>query len=101
MTTWYQQGDVCIFPVDEIPTDAKPEPENILARGEATGHAHVALGQNVQVMRRRDELYLSAPTGAQIKHEEHNPFSVPQGLYKIRIVREYDHFNEEARPVLD
>lgn len=101
MTTWYQQGDVCIFPVEEIPRDAKPESENVLARGEATGHAHVALGPNVRVLRRRNDLFLSAPEGALIKHEEHKPFNVPQGLYMIRIVREYDHFEEAPRPVLD
>jgi hypothetical protein len=44
---------------------------------------------------------MRAPTGTEVVHEEHRAFSVPPGTYRIGAVREYDHFAEEARSVLD
>jgi hypothetical protein len=38
---------------------------------------------------------------ATITHDEHAPIIVPKGDYKINIVREYDHFNEESTRVRD
>jgi len=103
---WYQQGDVLIQPTKGIPSEAIPEPETILAQGEATGHAHRALGKGLMVYRHvtaegDTARFLAAPKGATIIHEEHKPVSVPPGTYLIRIVKEYDHFAEEARPVID
>tara|TARA_Y100000310_G_scaffold57161_1_gene52378 strand:+ start:29 stop:442 length:414 start_codon:yes stop_codon:yes gene_type:complete len=36
-----------------------------------------------------------------IKHEEHKPLSLPPGLYKTRIVREFDHLSQQTRNVVD
>ena len=36
-----------------------------------------------------------------IYHEEHNPISVPPGVYKIDIVQEYDHLMDDTRRVVD
>ena len=36
-----------------------------------------------------------------VTHEEHNPVTIPPGVYRVRKVREYDHFAEEARAVAD
>jgi hypothetical protein len=48
-----------------------------------------------------EALYMDAPNGATMFHEEHQPITVPPGTYVVRIVREYDHFSEEARYVAD
>ncbi|MBN1489916.1 MAG: hypothetical protein JXA69_08365 [Phycisphaerae bacterium] len=99
-----QHGDVLLMPVDELPSHPglQPQDDTILARGEATGHAHVALGDGVAVLASHyGKRFLWAPHGARIVHEEHKEQLVPPGQYEIGIVREYDHFREEARTVVD
>ena len=36
-----------------------------------------------------------------LSHEEHNPIQVPAGYYKVEIVREFDHFSQLERSVVD
>ena len=98
---WFQQGDVIIKPVKAVPTDAQPLGTRVLREGEATGHAHVATGEGVQLFIRGEALYMRVPAGTEVVHEEHATITVPPGVYEISAVREYDHFAEEARPVLD
>lgn len=97
-----QQGDVLIRGVARIPEAARPKKGRaILAFGEVTGHCHEAIGDGVEVFERDGVLYLSAPKGCTVQHEEHKAIAVPPGDYQIGIVREYDHFAEEARAVQD
>lgn len=98
---WFQQGDVTIKPVESIPEGAEPIKTRVLREGEATGHAHVATGEGVQLFMRGDTLYMRVPAGTEVVHEEHKPINVPPGLYEIGAVREYDHFAEESRVILD
>lgn len=101
MRTW-QQGDVIARKITMLPTEATPKAGRaILAYGEMTGHCHEAIGEGVEVFERDGVLYLSAPNGATVKHEEHKAIAVLPGNYQIGIVREYDHFAEEARSVRD
>ena len=100
---WFQQGDVLITPAT-LPADAHLAGEGILARGEATGHAHRldAATDGLLYETSDGRLFLRVgPQGARITHEEHRPVVVPQGEYVIGRVREYDHFAEEARQVRD
>lgn len=98
---WFQQGDVTIKPVESLPEDARPVAGRVLREGEATGHAHVATGEGVQLFMRGDTLYMRVPAGTEVVHEEHNPINVPPGIYEVGAVREYDHFAEVSRPVID
>lgn len=98
---WYQQGDVLITPAEEIPDGAERVGTRVLREGEATGHAHVATADDVQLFLHEGALYMRAPTGTEVVHEEHKAFRVPPGTYRIGAVREYDHFAEEARSVAD
>lgn len=100
-STWYQQGDVLIKPVDAIPAGAKATSTRVLAEGEATGHKHLAEAEDVRLFLHEGTLYMNAPTGTTVVHEEHGPLVIPAGQYQIGIVREYDHFAEEARYVMD
>jgi hypothetical protein len=54
-----------------------------------------------QVYRFRTNLILFAPNGAEIRHEEHRPITVPAGTYLVDIVREFDHFAKQVRLVVD
>jgi hypothetical protein len=98
---WYQQGDVTIKPVSGVPAGATDTVGRVLAEGEATGHKHVAEAEDVRLFLHEGALYMRAPNGTSVVHEEHKVLEIPPGDYLIGIVREYDHFAEEARSVID
>ncbi len=98
---WYQQGDVTIKPIDSIPAEAKATASRVLAEGEATGHKHVAEAEDVQLFVHDGILFMSAPHGTTVVHEEHRVLEIPPGEYQIGVVREYDHFAGETRQVID
>lgn len=99
---YWQQGDVLIKPA-VIPADAVATKGSVLQEGEATGHAHRLHGDGFTVYEnpktRKRHLRLVKPTA--LRHEEHKEIALPPGDYEIDIVREYDHFEEEARRVAD
>lgn len=97
---YWQQGDVLLKPAS-IPQDAKERFGRVLREGEATGHAHVAVADDVKLFIVDDTLFMSAPSGTTVVHEEHGPIEVPPGDYRIDAVQEFDHFAEEAREVID
>jgi hypothetical protein len=72
-----------------------------LAEGEATGHFHEAIGLGVALLGSPRSEYLTAPFGAEVHHQEHHTVTLPAGDYERTIVREYDHFGEESRRVVD
>ena len=98
----YQQGDVLIKRIEEVDL-SKAEKLNhcILAEGEHTGHKHQTDRNKAILYMLTGIMYLKVLERAKILHEEHNPISLPEGLYKVDQVREYDHFLEEARKVED
>lgn len=100
-----QQGDVLIRAIANLPKNLKRKQHPrgaVLAEGEATGHAHVVIGEGVKVWEAEDgTLYVSAPNGGELVHEEHHAQTLNPGNYRIGIVREYDHFAEEAKNVMD
>lgn len=106
---YFQQGDVLLFPA-EIPQNAKLLDGNILQHGEATGHAHRVMflheekrGGSAGIFQDPKDLlrYLKLDVPTDLVHEEHKKITLPPGEYRIGIVREYDHFQEEARNVQD
>ena len=85
-----------------------------VAHGEATGHSHSFNmvdhdpGIGVTAFGSYSTRVGSVPKyvhieggSATIKHEEHNPLTIPQGHYKVRIVREFDHISHTTRSVMD
>ena len=77
--------------------------EPILADGETTGHAHRVISEKPVEVYELDnglrEFLVEEPVT--IVHEEHGKIEIPTGEYTSGIVREYDHFAEEARRVID
>jgi len=103
---YYQQGDVIMERVRKIPLEAKEvtRKDGVLVEGEVTGHAHriADIWANLIEMRENDGiLYVKAKKPVDIVHEEHKTVTLPKGIYRIRRVKEYDHFLEEARKVQD
>lgn len=106
MDEYYQQGDVIIEQVEAVPQgEAVPVEDGklILARGELTGHTHaIDKVEGVELVKGADgNLYLSLPLERNLVHQEHQTIVIPPGLYRVRQVREYDHFAEEARSVYE
>jgi hypothetical protein len=105
----YRQGDVLLVPVDgtQVPVGALPAPLDrrgryVLARGEATGHAHVVAGPSIRVLADPadpEQLYVEVPAHSRLTHEEHGPISVPNGVY--RVIRQREYVPGAYRPVAD
>lgn len=103
---WYQQGDVILEPVNNLPKDGKRlEPNQygyVLAEGEVTNHRHVIdKVADIEFIEKDGLFYIQNKQPITIKHEEHKPIVLPSGIWKVRGVKEYDHFKEEARRVID
>ena len=100
-----QQGDVFIEPCGEIPSGRMVDSVGgrfVLAEGEATGHAHVIEDvAGIKFVEKDGKFYLQNKIPATVKHEEHRPITIPPGTWRVKRVREYDHFAEEARAVAD
>jgi hypothetical protein len=87
-----------------IPKEARRRDNSHLAEGEATGHFHAATAADAVIYDLPgipDVLALSAPSGTAVTHQEHDTIMVPPGEYDRSIVQEFDHFNQEARAVVD
>ena len=123
----YQQGDVLLVAVTKrvesdirseckIETGGDKDGKVILALGEATGHHHrfelnkLDPGVTISTLHERyggrvyrDNLtyYLVEGGPATLYHEEHNPLTVPPGLYRRTIIREFDHISGSFREVVD
>lgn len=99
-----QQGDVLLFAGVVMPADARAVERRVLALGEATGHAHRLAEASDGLLYEAPDgtLYLRVgPGGATVTHEEHQAVSLAPGDYRVGRVREYDHWEEEARQVRD
>jgi len=102
----YQQGDVLMFKVNEIPKTCKnKKPQNnewVLAEGEATGHKHTVTLDGCKLMEDDDkQLWLRTSKSVTIKHQEHKAITIPKGKYRIGIVQEIDPFTEEIKKARD
>jgi hypothetical protein len=105
----YRQGDVLVVPIapEELPAEVITAPRDrsgrmILARGEATGHAHVVTGEGLTLLCLPDDIetmFLHVKGYGRIGHEEHGPIPLPAGYY--RVVRQREYVPGAIRPVLD
>lgn len=102
---YIQQGDVLLFSVDRVPEGAKAVKTSgkiILAEGEATGHAHaITQVEKCETFTLADALFIRCNAPVVVTHEEHGNVTLDPGVWRVGIVREYDHFAEEARKVID
>lgn len=85
-----RQGDVLLIPTSKTVEDTKL-PHLTLAEGEVTGHRHRISQGEAELYAHAGTLYLKvrSPT-ALLTHEEHQPLSIPQGDWLVRIQREYE-----------
>jgi hypothetical protein len=114
-TERYAQGDIVLERVEDrrmtgAQVERDPDGAVVLARGEVTGHRHAFYGGNVAMFRddalARDipsELYVGhirvKGESAELRHEEHDTITLPQGTYRVRRQREFDAL--EAQRVVE
>lgn len=114
-----QQGDVLIYPIDSIPKAAKKIKGATVAYGEMTGHNHTFYDSETCVAEKFDHqngagsknvklfeddnksIFAEIIKPVWLKHQEHKPIMFKPGVYRIGIVREYDHVEKLARKVVD
>jgi hypothetical protein len=94
----YQQGDVLLKTCAIDSENGKLFDGDLLHKGEQHHHR----------LRGKFEMYddggvrhvrVIEPT--ELFHEEHKTIELPPGEYKLDLVREYDHWDEESRAVID
>lgn len=97
----YRHGDVLVQLVDTLPAHALPRGGTTLARGEVTGHSHrFAEAGAVQLFQAGAESYAQVQAkSADLIHEEHHTITLPQGIYRFWMQREYSP--EAIRRVID
>lgn len=102
---YYQHGDVLLTKVESLPKNFKETrvKKAILAEGEISGHQHILIAQQAPftIFEKEGETFIKTDEKTELIHQEHKTLWVDPGIYKIDKVREYDHFQEEARRVAD
>ena len=81
----YRQGDVLFVARNGVPKGFNISEDDVLVKGEATGHAHRA--RQIQVFRNGEQMYVDGK--GQITHEEHAPLEL-EGTFEIVRQREYN-----------
>lgn len=101
----FRHGDVTLHQVSEEPQvrEIIAEGNNIvIAEGEATGHHHRLLGEQVMVMKGFDDkTYIKITKPTKLVHEEHNCLTILPGIYRQEQEVEYDYFEKTMKNVRD
>ena len=92
MVKMYRQGDVLLKKIETIPEGAQPTNDDVILRGEATGHAHRLVNGTIftRTSFPTNQMYVEAKVGAALVHEEHSTIEIEPGLYEVIRQREYD-----------
>lgn len=96
-----RHGDVMIktFEGFKIPEEVNLQSVKVLHGG--AHHDHY-FSSGLSVVGELDgKKYLRVIENSVIDHDEHGPGPVPVGDYYVEIKKEYDHFLEESRQVID
>jgi hypothetical protein len=92
MVKMYRQGDILLKKIETIPVGVQPSNDDVILRGEATGHAHRIVNGTIFTRSRfpTEEMYVEAKVGAALIHEEHSTIPIEPGFYEVIRQREYD-----------
>ena len=94
MTVYYQQGDILLFLVNQDTWRGDAPSTKLCHKGD--NHEHHF---EHEVFQDEDLFLLNKET--KLLHFEHKTITLPAGIYRKKIVKEFDHFTEEARNVID
>jgi hypothetical protein len=89
-----RQGDILLEKIDELPDEGatpflrrKVVTDGVIARGEATGHAHVLRGATL--FSQGGFLYAVAEAEGAVVHDEHEDLELEPGVWLVRNQTEY------------
>ena len=114
------QGDVQIFSIDSIPSNAKKKPKTFFAKSEKSGHCHALCGDYDLYEVENGHIIAVGCDGATLNHTgiqelteeywdknqvkkvaDHKPTIIPQGIYFVGIQRKADPFSGVFNRVID
>lgn len=98
-----QNGDVLLRLIEKAPEGVKSHVQQhhlVLAHGES-GHSHVIDKPGTEMFEVAGKSFVFLPDGATLTHEEHKPIDIPPGVWELGRVREFDYFQQMARPIQD
>lgn len=98
MTTYLQTGDILYFKIESLPKNVDELKTDLFHKGE--NHSHRVRG-DFSIYKSGDDMYLECRGVCELFHEEHTVIKADPGIYKKRVVLEYDHILEESREVID
>ena len=93
---YYQQGDVILKECAK-PAGVSIQNTDLLWKGQ--NHHHRLRGK-FAIGKVGEQVFVHSK-GCEIFHEEHRAFKIEPGFYRLEIVKEYSHWDEEARNVID
>jgi hypothetical protein len=93
---YIQHGDVLLFKCDK-PKNIEKLKTDVFFQG--MNHQHRLRG-DFMIGKDGDDTYIHSK-GCEAFHDEHHAIALPEGFFKLRIVKEYDHLLEESRQVID
>jgi hypothetical protein len=100
-TRLIRQGDILLKLVSRLPRNSTKLDDNVLARGETTGHAHRIVGGDLYRSPGSNQLLVVvSEEEATLVHEEHKHLQIPKGTYRVINQREYDPLQERRTRVV-
>ena len=103
MENFKHQGDMVFVPFGGK-INGKKEKHNgsfTVGYGEATGHHHDVLSDNMQVIKTEGGFVLILGSEGRVTHQEHKDIVLPIGTYIVKHEREKDWFALSVRQVVD
>lgn len=83
----FRQGDFLFVPVEEMPENLAVEKrvkgKVIVGYGEATGHHHSVADHAATMFTDGVERWLVLERDSVLDHQEHQPFTLPAGVYRV------------------
>lgn len=109
MSQIIRHGEVILYPISQIPKEAKLEESKnkIVVAHSETGHHHVLESvKDIKVYSWNGEKYLEVPEIAKLWHQKtgndvHKTHEVLPSAYKVVIKKEFDYFAGAIRAVRD
>lgn len=111
---YYQQGDVILRRISQLPEGLEKLSTLVIQEGETTGHMHQFNNDGTVTVyldpsSKEDGARITPAVGkyiivgetAYLRHEEHKTITVEPGVYQVDIVREFCYDTYEMQRVRD